>query len=484
MLGQEVVDHRRANRPGPGSGCRCENTTFSPSSATSQPMTSRRVGPGVFAAGAQAPGPVASSRQLITAAAAPSPNRAVATRLLLDRSCARKVRAQSSTTSNSTRASGWPAPGRRRAPGRATPPAQPRPKIGSRRTSRPERHHLHQPRVQRRRGDAGRADRDDGVDVAGLQPGLIQRLARRLGQQLDRVLEEQVVAFARSCAASDTIRSARRNGASRSGRCDRSAPAARSRHGWWRTSPRHWPRHLPGAAHEVATPGRGTGAGLIGAVAAGEIIKARPSTLLPSITQATRPRSSRRGPRPHCASRPDPAMTLTADGDPGCGVACPRDARFARCRRPPRTRHDADHRGIDDFRKLRPQGLRPLTALRAFQRLIREQGGHRPGLPHHAGPERPVGFARLSADAGHDGGRPAGLPARGTGAQAGRSRSGWRGSSPAPSARTIVRSARLAASRPTVWPRSSARSCPSSTRRIRSSGIRAACATSTTSGTS
>ena len=64
-------------------------------------------------------------------------------------------------------------------------------------------------------------------------------------------------------------------------------------------------------------------------------------TMLSTLTQATRGRSNRTPPSLHCVTQPDPAMTLTADAD--------------------------------DFNRIRPQRLRPLTALRAFQRLIRDK---------------------------------------------------------------------------------------------------------------
>ncbi len=81
-------------------------------------------------------GPAAVRPHVISAAAAPSPNRAVAMMLLLDVSRLRKVRPQSSTTRNRTR---LPGAARAMAAARArprTPPAQPRPKIGRRCTSR------------------------------------------------------------------------------------------------------------------------------------------------------------------------------------------------------------------------------------------------------------------------------------------------------------------------------------------------------------
>lgn len=62
----------------------------------------------------------------------------------------------------------------------------------------PEWHDLHQPRFQRRRGDAGGADRDDGVDLIGRQTGLVQGLLSRLCHQRQRMLQEQVVAFGKA----------------------------------------------------------------------------------------------------------------------------------------------------------------------------------------------------------------------------------------------------------------------------------------------
>ena len=112
-----------------------EKITFNPSSATSQPMTSRLSGQVCSPAGPSRGDWAYSSRQLTMAAAAPSPKRAVATRLLFERSWWRKVSAQSSTTSSSTRDCGLARAMDAARARPSTPPAQPRPNTGVRSTS-------------------------------------------------------------------------------------------------------------------------------------------------------------------------------------------------------------------------------------------------------------------------------------------------------------------------------------------------------------
>ena len=121
------------NRVSTSCGISRENTALNPLSAISQPITSRVPGqvcsPLATTAG---PEPSVDSKT----PAAPSPNRAVATMLLLVQSSRRNDKAHNSTTRSSTIspgcASAWLAARARP----MTPPAQPNPKIGNRLTSR------------------------------------------------------------------------------------------------------------------------------------------------------------------------------------------------------------------------------------------------------------------------------------------------------------------------------------------------------------
>ena len=110
-----------------------EKIARKPSSATSQPMTSRVLG-NVYSPDAAIFGPVPPLHT--TAAAAPSPNSAVATMLLLVRSSRRNHSAHNSTTKSNTFDPGIACAiiAARARP--TAPPTQPKPKIGKRRIVR------------------------------------------------------------------------------------------------------------------------------------------------------------------------------------------------------------------------------------------------------------------------------------------------------------------------------------------------------------
>ena len=66
----------------------------------------------------------------------------------------------------------------------AAPATQPRPKIGIRLRSLPQAEPVDQPRVDRRRRDAGDGDEEERVDVVGAEAGLAERREQRLAADL------------------------------------------------------------------------------------------------------------------------------------------------------------------------------------------------------------------------------------------------------------------------------------------------------------
>ena len=150
--------------------------TPKPASSTLPAHDVEGVGPGVLGRGLDLQrGPPSPART--TAAAAPSPNRAVATMLTLLSSSSRNDRVQSSITTSSTLRPGW---------ARASRAARPRPETPPGAAQAEHRGALHVgakahgdagARLQARRGDAGGGDGDDGVDVAAFQAGGLERPA-------------------------------------------------------------------------------------------------------------------------------------------------------------------------------------------------------------------------------------------------------------------------------------------------------------------
>ena len=121
-----------------------------------------------------------------TAAAAPSPNKAVAT-IAAGSSLSRRIEIeQVSTVTNSQLLPGSAAARRAASDRPLTPPAQPRPNTGTRRMSGRKPTLVRRARVEARRGDARGRDGDDAVDLLGREAGFLDRRAappRRTGSR-------------------------------------------------------------------------------------------------------------------------------------------------------------------------------------------------------------------------------------------------------------------------------------------------------------
>ena len=126
-----------------------------------------------------------------TAAAAPSPNRAVATTAAGSSLSSRIEIEQVSTVTNSQLLPGSAAAIRAAIDRPLTPPAQPRPNTGTRRMSLRKPTRRDDARFQAGRGDAGGRDGDDAVDLVGRQPRLVDRRGRRFDEQLLRPLPDR-----------------------------------------------------------------------------------------------------------------------------------------------------------------------------------------------------------------------------------------------------------------------------------------------------
>ena len=201
-----------------------------------------------------------------TQAAAPSPNSAVATMLALVSWSMRKAAVQISIATRST-----VEPGRARARRSAiarpeTPPAQPSPNTGTRSTSDAEAHAAGNPRLEAGRGDAGRGDGDDGVDVARLAAGVGQRAARRVDEQSPARPRGRRRCAPASRDRRNTSRAASPCSACGCRRSRTPAPCARRRRSGGRRCGAPPPRHRTAAGDAAARHGRGRAAPRIGPV--------------------------------------------------------------------------------------------------------------------------------------------------------------------------------------------------------------------------
>ena len=137
--------------------------------------------------------PPSPARRII--AAAPSPNRLMATILALVSSSSRSASEHSSTATSSTLLPGRACASRAAIDRPDTPPAQPRPNTGTRADVGAESHSAGDTGLETRRRDAGGADGNDGVDIAAAEFRVRQRLFGGLDKQRFGALEKGLGAF-------------------------------------------------------------------------------------------------------------------------------------------------------------------------------------------------------------------------------------------------------------------------------------------------